>query len=674
MSDIKKLLLFILTFILSNPESYGQIKSDIWFFGDRASLVYRNDSVFSNNALNGVHFDEGNGQLNDSDGNIILFSDYDNIYDKFGNVVVSGLGGFSSSTQSSIILRHPENDSFIYVFTNDVFDIGEGLSFTQLVKRGNSFIVLMKNKTLINRGTEKLNAINHQNGRDIWVTSHSFGDNNFHNFLITKNGLIQCPVISGSGNIMGNTNSWFGAQGQLKFSPNGEYCSVCFGDYIYDDFQVFHFDNQNAKFKLFISSTKIIPYGTEFSSVGNSIYVSDFKGKNIYQYSLSSKDSLTVINSERLIATSSKDIFQQMQLGIDGRIYVAIKDSFYLGAIESPEDTGINCNFNRRSIYLGQANKSLGLPNFNQSRFYKPAIDYKYELNCIFNKMQFWGNDTFKATNHNWHILKNNVLEASYSSKSPFHNFKDTGSYTVRYIATNGSRNDTVSKSITIYSKINKYFLGKDTVYSQGTSFNKTLTTPVNLHCIRWQNGSGLSTFTADTAGVYVCKVTNKSFCEVTDTIVITECINSLTTPSLYRSRDTLYTYQPVADSFVWFRNNVQYRITKEPFIRLIDTGIYRVEAARNGYCNKSSSTNHVNKLGISSFQLSDFNIQLFPNPSTEQVFIKADKNFILQISDVTGRIISIQENIETIYLPKGIYFFNFMVDEYRFTEKVIIL
>ena len=229
-------------------------------------------------------------------------------------------------------------------------------------------------------------------------------------------------------------------------------------------------------------------------------------------------------------------------------------------------------------------------------------------------------------------------------------------------------------KIITIYPKINKQFLGKDTFYGIGTSINKTLKTPLGMHCQIWQDSSGLTSFFTDTAGIYICKVTNKSFCEVTDTIVITECINSLTTPSLYRSRDTLYTYQQLADSFVWYRNNVQYRITKEPFIRLIDTGIYRVEAARNGYCNKSSSTNHVNKLGISSFQLSDFNIQLFPNPSTEQVFIKADKNFILQISDVTGRIISVQENIESIYLPKGIYFFNFMVDEYRFTEKVIIL
>lgn len=675
MKGIKKLILLLLTIILSNSESYGQINRDIWYFGDKASLIFVNDSVYSDNALNSVHFDEGNGLLNDSDGNVILISDYENIYDRFGNVVVSGLGGFSSSTQSSIILRHPENDSFIYVFTNDVFDIGEGLSFTQLVKRGNSFIVLVKNKTLINRGTEKLNAVNHQNGKDIWIVSHSFGDINFHSFLITKNGLITCPIVSSTGTVIANSSSWFGAQGQLKFSPNGKLISMVSGNINNSALQLYKFDNCNGTIQKITENYQIIPYGCEFSISGDKLYLSDFKGKRIFQYDLSILDSIAIINSQKKIINISLEIYQQMQLGIDGKIYVAIKDSFYIGAIENPEDTGLNCNFNSRAVYLGQANKSLGLPNFNQSRFFTPSVDYKYELNCFSNNIQFWGKDTFSAGTHQWQIIRNNVILASYTAKNPYHNFIDTGVYTVRYIASNRSRKDTVSKSITIYPKINKYFLGKDTVYVQGSSFNRILTTATpNLHCIKWQDGSVLSTFTADTAGIYICKVTNKSFCEVTDTIVIKECINNLTSPSIYRSRDSLFTYQPVADSFVWFRNNIQYRITKEPFIRLADTGTYRVEAAKKGHCNKSSIANHVNKLGISAFQLSDFNIQLFPNPSNEILFIKADKSFKLQVSDFTGRTIVMYENIDSITLPQGVYFFTFTIQGFRVTEKVVVL
>lgn len=294
------------------------------------------------------------------------------------------------------------------------------------------------------------------------------------------------------------------------------------------------------------------------------------------------------------------------------QIIYLFKRFFFLSSIDNPEGDGLACNFNIKSITLKRECTS-SLPNFDQSYFYTPSVNFKFKVNCFDNSIYFEGIDTFSATIFKWTIGKvGKSVEASYTTKNTTHLFRDTGAYNVSFIASNGNRKDTITKSILIYPKLSKYFLGKDTAYAQGTSFNKVLKTPLGMHCQIWQDSSGLTSFFTDTAGIYICKVTNKSFCEVTDTIVITECINSLTTPSLYRSRDTLYTYQQLADSFVWYRNNVQYRITKEPFIRLIDTGIYRVEAARNGYCNKSSITNHVNKLGISSFQLSDFNIQLF--------------------------------------------------------------
>jgi hypothetical protein len=673
--DIKKLFLLFLTFILCEPDSYGQNKKDYWFFGDKVCIVFDNDTVYGDNVLNSVHFDEGNGQLNDSDGNVILLSDYGKVYDGQGNTIVDGLFGFSGSTQSSIILRHPDNDSFIYIFTNDVFDEGEGLRMTQLIRSNNSYKVVVKNKTLINRGTEKLNAVNHQNGRDIWVTSHSFGDNNFHSFLITKSGLLPCRVISSSGTIIANSSSWFGAQGQLKFSPNGTIISMVSGNINNSALQLFRFDNNTGLIQRIFESYHIIPYGCEFSKSGAKLYLSDFKGKRIFQYNLSSLDSASIVNSQRKIIDIPLEIYQQMQLGIDGRIYVAIKDSFYVGAIENPEDTGISCNFNSRAVYMGKANKSLGLPNFNQSRYYTPPIDYKYEQNCVSNNIQFWGKDTFHAISHTWQIKKSGKpAEATYTTKNINHTFADTGMYDVRYIASSGSRQDTITKIITLYPKINKHFLGKDTVYAKGDAISKMLKAPFGMHCQLWQDSSCLSTFTADTAGVYYCKVINQSFCEVTDTIVISECINNLTTPSIFRKKDTLFTYQALADSFVWYRNNVQYKVTKESFIKLTDTGHYRVEAAKKGHCNRSSSTNWVNKLGLKGITLSDLNICLYPNPSEGEVFILSGQDFKLQVFDVTGKLISKTGNIKNISLPKGVYFFCFEADGYRVTEKVVVL
>ncbi len=221
---------------------------------------------------------------------------------------------------------------------------------------------------------------------------------------------------------------------------------------------------------------------------------------------------------------------------------------------------------------------------------------------------------------------------------------------------------------------MDKQFLGKDTVYASGSAFSKTLNAPYGMHCQLWLNdSSGLSTYTADTAGVYICKVTNQAFCEVTDTIVISECIDNLTVPSIYRSKDTLYTYQQLADSFVWYRNNVQYKITKEAFIKLSDTGTYRVEAAKKGHCNRSSTVASVTKLGVQRLSIQDFNIRVYPNPSSEIVFIQSEKEYKLVVTDITGKIIMTTENSQ-LSLPKGVYFFRFDIEGTEVMEKVVVL
>jgi hypothetical protein len=174
--------------------------------------------------------------------------------------------------------------------------------------------------------------------------------------------------------------------------------------------------------------------------------------------------------------------------------------------------------------------------------------------------------------------------------------------------------------------------------------------------------------------GTFICKVTNQAFCEVWDTIIISECINNLNQPSLFRSRDTLRTWHFNADSFVWYRNNQVYHISKEPFLSLTDTGIYRVEAAKIGHCKSSSiGTNYVQKLNIKGLWIEDLGIRVFPNPSNDIISIQSQNPFKLKVNNILGQIIYEGENINNIHLQKGVYFLHFEVDEYRTVEKVVV-
>jgi len=78
-------------------------------------------------------------------------------------------------------------------------------------------------------------------------------------------------------------------------------------------------------------------------------------------------------------------------------------------------------------------------------------------------------------------------------------------------------------------------------------------------------------------------------------------------------------------------------------------------------------------------FTKNDFNI--YPNPSSEFVTIKSIKNrdYSLEINDVSGRTILLREIEKSIYkfdtntLKKGIYFFKIKVDKDIFIKKVVI-
>jgi len=151
----------------------------------------------------------------------------------------------------------------------------------------------------------------------------------------------------------------------------------------------------------------------------------------------------------------------------------------------------------------------------------------------------------------------------------------------------------------------------------------------------------------------------------------------------LFRSKDTLKTWHLNADSFVWFRNNKLYKITKKPFLKLTDTGTYRVEAAKKGHCNSSSiGTNYVRKLSVNGVTIADLGIRVFPYPSSGAVRIESSKDFKLEVKDLLGKVFNpdvILKNFvpeiysESIQLPKGIYFFVFDVEGYRVAEKVVL-
>ncbi|HEY1047903.1 MAG TPA: T9SS type A sorting domain-containing protein [Bacteroidia bacterium] len=677
-------LIITLIFFFNWANSFSQYKPNKatlkWYFPKNAGLDFSGDTV---KFLNGSQIgpSESSSIICDSTGNILFYTDGIKLWNKYNAIVKNsnnigfGLSNVTNtSRQGAILLKHPENDSLVFLFCSDYQGRSGGLTYSIINTHANkdSAEVIAKKIKLTNEINEPITAVNHQNGRDIWIVCHGFKNDYLQAFLLTKYGVTKCPVSTQIGTLhTGQFGDGGSAQVGMKFSPNGKY--IVTEQRAQWRNEVFRFNQENGLFYDTVYSKEVDLCAFTSFSPNNKLLYFVYYDTGLVQFDIE-QNKRTYLYKPNLLPNQ---LLREIQLGPDGKIYGVIYQGRDILVINKPNVPGVGCDIQlKKNILSAGLGGDQALPNFNQSYFYTPSSDYQYEMNCYNNTISFKAYDTIGATGYTWNIYKpNGNLEASYSNKQINHAFADTGIYKVVFVADNGSMKDTVTKSIRLYNKISKNFLGKDTIYTHNAIINQTLKAPTkNIHCYQWQDNSGFSTFTADTVGTFVCKITTAAFCEVWDTIVIRRCINSLLEPSIYRSHDTLFTYHQQADSFVWFRNNTIYKISKTPFIKLTDTGTYRVEAAKKHHCNRSSINWAVNKLNLTSLQLSDFNIKLYPNPSNETVFINADRNYLLQITDISGKVILKQDNPVQISLPKGVYFFMFEVNGYRVAEKVIIL
>jgi PKD repeat protein len=510
--------LFIFIFLISiSNYLFCQKQTAIWFFGRNAGLDF--NYIPPKPLLNGkIDKEEGNGCLSDKNGKLLYYTDGDTIWD-FNNYPIlngSGLKGRSSATQGSLILTHPDNQDMYYVFTNTDGWLYDSPLYVNIVSDNK---VLVKNNLLIRYGSEKINAVNHKNNKDIWVSTHSNDNDTFYFFLLKREGIIDCPVIQRI-NKFKSVSDDGDNQGQIKFSSDGSFicannCGLSMKTFIGS------FNNEAGRVGNSFILNHWFPYSSEFSNNSKYLYVCDRKS-SIYQYNLTGFDSAQIMKSKYTIKNLAYSNIIGMQLAFDRKIYIIRPNANSLDVITNPDSSEANTNYKDTSQFLGGRKCAYALPNFNQSYFYTPSIDYAYEQDCRTNTIVFEGKDTIKATSYKWVFSKGTKTDTR-STKDASYTFTDTGKWDVKYIASNGSRSDTVSKSITIRPKLEQGFLGEDKTYCQTLPILKA---PKELHCMHWYNDimaelSKIDSFKPIKEGTYYAKATNLSFCMEWDTIRI---------------------------------------------------------------------------------------------------------------------------------------------------------
>jgi hypothetical protein len=363
---------FILCLLASSLSSQNQ--NNNWYFGFHAGLNFNTTPPTPLESTLFTH--EGTASLSDPAGNLLFYTNGTTIWDRTHSAMPngSGLHGGESSTQAALILPLPNSCGIYYVFNTEDHLNNGGLYYSVVdmcLNNGMGDVVAAsKNTLLLDSTTEKLTAVLHANGTDIWVITHKLGSQEFAAFMLTATGINPVPVISA----VGFSYPANGHIGPAKANHRGD--KIVSAATFLSNIELLDFDNttgqlSNAKNLNSLFSGPLFFYGVEFSPNDSLLYVtSSFVESVLYQLDLAT-DEVTVLNQQ-----TGNYIYGALQLGPDGKIYMARSDSAFLDVIHQPDRKGIASQYEEKGMQLFPGTYSrLGLPNFAPYSHYRDTIE-----------------------------------------------------------------------------------------------------------------------------------------------------------------------------------------------------------------------------------------------------------------------------------------------------------
>ncbi|MBR9859265.1 T9SS type A sorting domain-containing protein [bacterium] len=688
----------------TNPEANA---ANHWIFGKDIHLKFTQDSVIELK-FNRIDFLEGATSYYSEIDSLLIYACLNNGTKLAVNDSLYNVGLNREGTQGNLILRQNASDS-LYILVSYI--TGYSGYYTLNLKTGEIYSF----RRFAMLGGEKQQAINHQNSRDIWYANHAREGDSIYFYLVKNDGIVSCPVKAFTDLPYQHGTLGFATQGQMKFSSDGQYLAEVsnnspFGYGLYNvDLEYPVIEKIYVYYKGFTSDyTKRWPSGLEFSANGKYLYIT--AGRNtiqeidyppvLYQINIDSLAHYKNFDQWISLDTFWGNDIGDLQLGPDHKIYYSAPGKEYLGVIKKPEEYGLACEYDSIGFTIDSGGYCwYGLPTFNQSYFYTPAIDFKYKEYCFSNTYQFEGLDTFGANEHSWRIENvNSGTVSTQNQKNIEFQFEANGlenKYKVTYIANNGVISDSVSKTITIRPKLVRDFLGRDSFYCKGeTAFELTLNTPPDLHCIHW-NGEepyrnllgdtiiGYENFyghvhenqslMVDTAGTYTCRITNKTFCQAWDTITIEE--KPLPDqPSILRSGQTINS-SIAAAQYHWYRNGELVSSSFDDEITPDTNGYYQLQLESEFGCLSTLSDSFL----VDFASIEDPNkiqFSIYPNPSNGTVNISLGQieNYGIKVYDAQGKLVLQAANVKQFELSEAGHYVVEVHTEKGVVSKAVVI
>ncbi len=670
------------TFTLEVGSCIPEDKSEMhWYFGEFAALDFKSgEPVFVPDSQ--LNVKEGSACISDANGKLLFYTDGVSIWDKNNTLMPNGtglLGGstFSSWNQALIIPRahHPEQ---YYVFTCDEFEngIANGINYSivdMTLNDGLGDVTTVKNVFVTEANVETMNAVYHKDGHRAWLVIPDYDILNV--YLIDSTG-INAPISFTDSNFTGEWSF-------TKFSHNGKrLVSTQLDD---SRMVLYDFDNATGIFSnpLVIDTESDGIWSFEFSPNLSKLYTTlDNEGgsNNLYQFDLSLTTASQISASKTFIG--ELDLIDRLLIAPNGKIYITVFFSSWLGVINHPDEIGTDCDFDSREVDLSPAFNFVGLPNFIRGQRFSdtptiPIIDLGPDINMCNGLTSVIDPRPLGEYELLW---QDGSTDDTYTAWLP-------GTYWVSATNECGTTSDSITITLEAQNLVD---LGEDIVLCNEEE-EIVLDAGAIGDFYLWQDGSASSSIQVNETGEYWVQVSTAEGCTQGDTILISlpmvSCPTDIDTlidigqteafidpglPSI--SGDCPYT---LVNNITNSDNaTAQYPLGTTNLIWTINDDDGNISSCTmNITVDIMSSTSDINN--TSSILL------LYPNPSngifTLEETQKSNRDIELYIIDPLGRKVYKQSSllmdkilIDLTNEPSGVYFLHWTSEDHSGFFKII--
>ncbi len=388
----------LLISILFSVSLFSQNEDRVWYFGANGVGIDFRDCrpEVITNSESGTF--EGSVSICDATtGDLLFYSTGTKIVDSTFNTMPNGLniGNGNSGTQNTIV-RKPGSNTVFYYFTTDIQGgnivgpdpAANGLSYAIIdmtLNGGLGDVVSHHNPIKDISNCEKLTAIRHANGIDVWLIAHEFNNNHFFVYLIDESGVNLTPsvysvgpdIIAYQSTVYADSN--FDAIGELKASPDGS--KIAFTTLYNGITSLFDFDNLTGAITnaVELDLEGFGGYGMSFSPDNQKLYIgcvdtTDFSesiNSQLVQFDLSSGIPEVIQDSKEIINSCLTCSYRSLKLAPNGKIYCAksptLIESESLAVINEPNNLGALCEYEHEGLYLEGRYGSWGLNNIMET-------------------------------------------------------------------------------------------------------------------------------------------------------------------------------------------------------------------------------------------------------------------------------------------------------------------